>query len=134
MVFGTDSSQVHWKKVVADGKLQGEFRSVLNVASLTVDQWDEYWRDMTNFRNDYAAHRIVAETYPTTPKMDTALLVATTYDRWIRQRLRESQNAIFEEPSLRERYDRITRTSQKFLKPLVALGPTFDQEYERNVP
>lgn len=135
MVFGTDSSQVHWKRVVADENLQTDFRrSLLNVASLTDSQWDEYWRDMTKFRNDYTAHRIVADTYPTTPKMNTALLVATTYDTWIRQRLRESQNAVFDEPSLEERYDRVTRTSQHFLKQLVALGPTFDQEYEGRIP
>jgi hypothetical protein len=135
MVFGTDSSQIHWKKVMPDKEAQCDFRHrLLKVASLTSDQWDEYWRNMTDFRNDYAAHRTVAETYPTTPRMDTALLVATTYDGCIRELIKNSENAIFEEPSLQERYDRVTRTSQKFLKPFVALGPTFDQEYEGKVP
>lgn len=134
IVFGTDSSQVHWKKVVADETAQREFRQrLLSVARLTPDQWDAYWRDMTTFRNEYAAHTI-AGSYPTTPKMDTALLVATTYDQWIRERIRESSNAVFEEPSLQERYDRVTRTSEKLLESLIALGPTIDEEYEGNPP
>jgi hypothetical protein len=134
MLFGTDSSEIHWKKVIADENDQSDFRQrLLTVASLTQNQWDAYWLEMTTFRNDYAAHR-VAGSFPTTPKMDTALLVATTYDQWIRERLRETLNAIFEEPSVQERYDRVIRTSEKFLVPLIALGPTFDQEYEGNVP
>jgi hypothetical protein len=134
MVFGTDSNQIHWKKVVADEDAQRDFRDrLLSVASFTRDQWDSYWLDMTTFRNDYAAHR-VAGNYPTTPKMDTALLVATTYDQWIREQIGKSQNAIFEEPSLEERYARVTRTSEKFFESLVGLGPTVDQEYEGNPP
>ena len=134
MLFGTDSSQIHWKKVVSDETAQREFRHrLLSVASLTADQWDAYWLDMTKFRNEYAAHR-VAGSYPTTPKMDTALLVATTYDQWIRERITESSNAVFDEPTLQDRYDRVTRTSETFLKPLIALGPTVDQEYEGNSP
>ena len=135
MVFGTDSSQIHWKKVITDEGAQRDFRNrLLSVASFTQDQWESYWIEMTTFRNDFAAHRIVASTYPTTPKMDNALLVAITYDHWIRERLREALNAIFEEPSLRERYDRVTRTSEQHLKPLIALGPTADQEYEGSPP
>lgn len=133
-MVGTDSSHIHWKKVVLTETAQSEFRQrLLSIASLTPDQWDAYWLDMTKFRNEYAAHR-VAGSYPTTPKMDNALPVAITYDQWIRKRIRESSNAIFEEPSLRERYDKVTRTSKKFLKQLIALGPTVDQEYEGSPP
>jgi hypothetical protein len=134
MVFGTDSNQIHWKQVVTDGIDRRDFRNhLLAAASLTQDDWDNYWVEMTTFRNEYAAHR-VAGNYPVTPKMDTALLVATTYDLWIRERLREYSNATFDEPSVKERYDRVIRTSEKFLKTLVALGPTFEQEYEGNPP
>ena len=131
MVFGTDSNQIHWKKAITDETAQCDFRRrLLSVASLTQDQWEAYWLDMTTFRNDFAAHRIVATSYPITPKMDTALLVATTYDQWIR----ESLNAVFDEPSLEKRYDRVIRTSKKFLKQLIAFGPTVDQEHEGRVP
>lgn len=134
MVFGTDSSDIHWKKVIADKNIQSDFRSrLLSLANLTQNQWDTYWAEMTTFRNEFAAHRVVAP-YPVVPKMDTALLVATAYDQWIRERLRDELNAIFEEPSLRDRYDRVTRTSETFLKPLIALGPTVDQEYEGSPP
>jgi hypothetical protein len=113
MVFGNDSNQIHWKKVVRDINMQSDFRQQLSkVGKFTSDQWNDYWHDMTDFRNKYAAHRTVAETYPTTPRMDTALLVATTYDGFIREWIRKSQNAIFEEPSLQERYDRVTRVTE----------------------
>jgi hypothetical protein len=135
MVFGTDSSEIHWKKVIVDKEMQCAFRQrLLKLGKFKSDQWDDYWDDMTTFRNKYAAHRTAEEIYPTTPMMDTAFLVCLTYDHWIRDWLRESQNAVFDEPSLEERYERVTHTSQKLLKPLVELGPTDEQEYEGNVP
>src|SRR3990172_8591600 len=64
MIFGTDSNQVHWKKVVADETAQCDFRQLLlDAASLTQDQWDAYWLDMTTFINDFAAHRIFSSSY-----------------------------------------------------------------------
>jgi hypothetical protein len=135
MVFGTESNELHWKKVVTGKNIQRDFRRhLLSASSMTQNQWDDYWRDMTTFRNKYTAHRIAMESYPTTPKMDTALLVATTYDQWIRGCIKESCIVFFDEPSLQNRYDRITRISQKFLKLLVAAGPTVDQEYEGRIP
>jgi putative SOS response-associated peptidase YedK len=65
--FGLAGLWEVWRK--PDGKRLGSFtiittepselvRSVHNrVPVLTSDQWDEYWRNMTDFRNDYAAHR-----------------------------------------------------------------------------
>src|SRR6266436_1280303 len=59
MVFGTDSSQIHWKNISADEDAQRDFRNrLLRVARFTQDQWDAYWLDMTTFRNDYGAHRV----------------------------------------------------------------------------
>lgn len=129
MVFGTDSSELHWKKVVADKHDQAAFRNhLLNVLGFTHDQWQAFWSSITDFRNRYAAHRHLP--YPLTPTMDTALRVATTYDKWFRSNV----NASFDEPSLQERYDRLIRTSADLLRHAVGLGPTLDQEYEGKVP
>lgn len=131
MVFGTDANQIHWKRVAADEDAQHDFRRfLLGVANLTQDELDAYWSKMMVFRNDFAAHRIVASSYPSTPNMDTALLVVTTYDDWFRQAV----TAVFDEPSLKERYDRLMRTMEAPIKQLIQLGPTLDQEYEGSLP
>ena len=129
MIFGTDSNELHWKRVAADDHAQSVFRShLLNALGLTHDQWSHFRSNMMEFRNKYAAHRNMP--YPPTPTMDTALRVVTTYDEWFRH----SVNAIFDEPSLQERYDRLMRTSAEPLRRAVSLGPTVDQEYEGQLP
>ena len=131
MVFGTDDNAIHWKKVAVDQQAQDSFRDrLLKVTRLTRTQWGSYWHDMIKFRNDYAAHRVVAQIYPTTPKMDTALLVVTTYDEWIREAL----GTAFAEPTLQERYDRLSRVSKKSSMKQIQIGPNLDEEYEGIVP
>ena len=125
MLFGPNSSEVHWKKVIADDSAQSTFRShLLDVLGFTHDQWEDYRSSMLDFRNTYAVHRNLP--YPPTPTMDTALRVVTTYDEWFRN----SVSATFDDPSLRERYVRLMRTSADPLSHAVSLGPTLDQEYE----
>ena len=131
MVFGTDSNQIHWKRVAADDEAQRSFRRHLLCAiDLTREQWETYWSDMTTFRNKFAAHRIVAPVYPSVPNMDVALLAATTYDDWFRI----SVTASFEEPSLRARYDRLIRVSGDTFTKLISTGPLVDTEYEGDPP
>ena len=131
MVFGADSNQVHWKKVAIDDETQCIFRChLLSVIGLTKEQWDTYWSDMTTFRNDFAAHRIVEPAYPSVPNMDTALLIATTYDDWFRS----SVTALFDEPSLRARYERLMRVSKDTFMKLISIGPVVELEYEGKPP
>ena len=126
MVFGTDSNELHWKKVAVDDSTQSAFRKYLLTAMcLTLEQWSECRSNMMEFRNRYAAHSNIP--YPPTPTMDRALRVVTTYDNWFRNNV----DAIFDEPPLQERYDRLIRTSAKPLNHAVSLGPTVEQEYER---
>ena len=129
MVFGTDSNELHWKRVVSDDHTQSAFRShLLNTIGLSLEQWSDCRLNMMEFRNKYAAHSNMP--YPPAPTMDTALRVVTTYDEWFRH----SVNAIFDEPSLQERYDRLIRTSSEPLQHAVSLGPTVEQEYEGQLP
>ena len=129
MVFGTDSNELHWKKVAADDFAQCAFRShLLKTLGLSDEQWSKCRSNMMEFRDRYAAHSNVP--CPPTPMMETALRVVTTYDEWFRH----SVSAIFDEPSLQERYDRLMRTSAKPLHHAVSLGPTTWQEYEGQLP
>lgn len=129
MVFGTNSNELHWKKVAKNDFAQSAFRSyLLNAIGFSLEQWSECQTDMMDFRNKYAAHSNIP--HPPTPTMDTALRVVTTYDEWFRH----SVNAIFDEPSLQERYERLMRTSAKPLRYAVSLGPTVEQEHDGQLP
>ncbi len=87
MVFGTDSNEIHWKKVVTDEQYQDDSWCYLRkVAGMTKNQVHEIWSKMTSFRNNYAAHRIASNSYPNVPYMDTALIIATNYDDWFRSK------------------------------------------------
>jgi len=131
MVFGTDSSEIHWKKVTADHQARSSFRRhLLSVIGLTREEWQTYWSNMTTFRNNFAAHRIVAPVYPSVPNMDVALLAATAYDDWFRG----SVAASFGEPPLRARYDRLIRVSGRTFARLISAGPPLDAEYEGHPP
>jgi hypothetical protein len=125
MVFGTDSNELHWKKVALNDCTQSAFRNyLLTEMSLTLEQWSECRSNMMEFRNRYAAHSNIP--YPPTPTMDLALGVVTTYDDWFRNSIDET----FDEPSLQQRYERLMRTSLKPLTHAVSLGPTVEKEYE----
>jgi|GEM_PF-2038864 len=129
MVFGADSSELHWKRVVVGKDTQHSFRKhLLTTLDFTDPQWKAFWIGMTDFRNKYAAHRCSPS--PSAPLMDKALEAAVTYDAWVRQRI----DAVFVEPSLQKRYDRLMRTSSEPLRKLVNLGPTLEQEYEGHLP
>jgi hypothetical protein len=131
MVFGADSNEVHWKNVAVDEETQNAFRShLLAITGLTKEQWHGYWLDMTTFRNSFAAHKTITVNYPPVPILDMAMLVATTYDDWFRN----SVAAVFEEPALRARYDKLIRVSGDLFLKLVGSGPTVEDEYEGSSP
>ncbi len=131
MVFGADSNEIHWKRVVLDKASQTAFRKHLTtVTGMTGSKWKIYWLSMTKFRNKYASHKSVQGKYPSVPMMDMALQVATGYDDWVRQKVYAS----FREPSLRDRYQRLIRTSPQSLTKAVRKGPWIEDEYEGHPP
>ena len=88
-IFGTDDNEIHWKKITIENldEFQNEFRSIIyTVTGLSKDGWDEYWRKLCEFRNNYVAH-VVLEYNEPVPRMDHALTVARVYDEWIRKEL-----------------------------------------------
>ena len=131
MVFGADSNDVHWKKVVVDKETQNSFRSrLLSVTGMTNEEWQAYWLRMTTFRNDFVAHKVVKTDYPSVPVLDMALLVVTAYDDWFRN----SVSASFIEPPLKVRYEKLMRVSGETFVKLVSSGLMIEDEYEGNPP
>ena len=131
IVFGADSNETHWKKVVLDEQYQDDFRQYLRSATgITKKQIDKYWSEMTTFRNCYVAHRKDLLTYTCIPYMDQALAHVIAYDKWLRQKI----TASFQEPFLKKRYNRLIRTTEKFCGLLIENGPNVDQEYEGKPP
>ncbi|WP_319549364.1 hypothetical protein [Desulfogranum marinum] len=123
MIFGVDSNEIHWKRVVPDAIGQKEFRGKL-LSALRLDRtaWDKYWSQMTTFRNDYTAHRQIKPAHPTVPYMEHALQAAILYDEWIREKLNELNVVMFDEPKLKDRYDWLMRTSKEPFTKMIPEG------------
>ena len=87
-VFGADDgSDIHWKKLsVSDRKkLEDTFRiGVLGATKLDRAGWREYWGELTDFRNKYAAH-LDLDYKGKMPNFDIALQIGYFYDKWIRE-------------------------------------------------
>jgi hypothetical protein len=131
MIFGADSNEIHWKKVVSDESTKASFRQhLMTVTGMSSAQWDSYWLSVTSFRNEYAVHRNNQDKHHAVPMMDMALKIAVSYDDW----LRDVMQADFEEPSLRDRYQRLIRTSKQTLAGVVCKGPWLEDEYEGSPP
>lgn len=110
MVFGSDGcNPTHWKKLslTQSHELQEGFRKgLIEHTGIKWTEWEEYWKRMTAFRDKYAAHRELDFSAPV-PNFDLALKVAYYFDDWIRWIISPDS---FEEPSLRESEERISKT------------------------
>jgi|CXWL01.1.fsa_nt_gi hypothetical protein len=110
MVFGSDGcNPTHWKKLslTQSHELQEGFRKgLIEHTGIKWAEWEEYWKRMTAFRDKYAAHRELDFSAPV-PNFDLALKVAYYFDDWIRWIISPDS---FEEPSLRESEERISKT------------------------
>lgn len=102
MVFGADGcNPTHWKHLSPDQSktLRQSFRGGLfQEAGLNAQAWDQYWKEVVDFRNNYAAHRALEFSSPV-PHLDTALKVVNYYDKWIRRVISPDT---FAEPLLEE--------------------------------
>jgi hypothetical protein len=99
MVFGSDSNPTHWKKLSvthAERLSQSFYDGLVRKTHLDRAHWREYWRQMTRFRNKWAAHRELEEYKDPVPNFDVALAVAYHYE-WVRDIISPDS---LEEPSL----------------------------------
>lgn len=88
MIFGADSSNpIHWKNLNTDKKdfIREDFRkNLLSSLNIKEKQWDNYWKEVVNFRDKFVAHRELNFNEPV-PYFDTAFKVALFYDEWVRK-------------------------------------------------
>ena len=115
MVFGSDGcNPTHWKNLSDEDckELQSSFRQRLcEVIGLSTDRWNEYWLEITSFRNRYVAHRELNYDEPV-PGFTTALDIALFYDRWVREIISPD---ILEEPPL----DQFVKALRAAVVPLI---------------
>lgn len=132
MIFGADSNEIHWKKVVPDKSDQEAFRSrLLADLGMTEAELKEYWSGMTNFRNDFAAHRPAKSPHPSVPKMEPAFQAVISYDEWLRGKMHAGFDFVVNEPILIGRYHRLMRTSAEPFERMIQIGPSESEEYEK---
>lgn len=82
-VFGSNTEETHWKAVVDD---QQRFRSALfGQIGIKEEDFQAYWRAMTNFRNKVVAHfdSVHFET-ESTPSFDLAMESSVITHRYLR--------------------------------------------------
>ena len=133
MIFGADSNEIHWKKVVPEKSDQEGLRShLLEDLGVTEAEWKNYWSGMTTFRNDFAAHRPAKSTHPNVPKMEPAFRAVISYDEWLRDKMHAGFDFVVNEPILLDRYNRLMRTSAEPFEKMIQIGPTVDEEYKEH--
>ncbi len=103
MVFGSDGcNPTHWKKLSlnqSETLRQNFCDGLFGQTDLTQQTWESYWREIVDFRNNYAAHRALGFSSPV-PHFDMALEVACYYDNWIRKCKRITKKLICEQTLL----------------------------------
>lgn len=101
MVFGSDSNEVHWKKVMPFETDQQNFRALFtDQLEISMEEWGEYRKAMTTFRDKFAAHRTLG-ILPAPPCLDVAVNIVFAYDCWIRKSLADTY---FDESFLEDSY------------------------------
>jgi hypothetical protein len=66
---------------------------------------------------------------PETPFTSPAVIA---YDEWLRETMHAGFDFVLNEPILKDRYERLMRTSREPFKTMIRMGPTVDQEYEKD--
>jgi len=114
MLFGSDGcNPTHWKNLSTDqsDELKRSFRDGLPQSTgINGEHWVQYHKEMTDFRNEYVAHRELQYKKPV-PNFDIALKVVYYYDHWIRGIIVPD---VMEEPLLEK-----TTIKLKAMEPLI---------------
>lgn len=126
MIFGSHGcNPIHWKHLSEkeSEELQASFRKGLSSQTgLTKEQWQQYWNDITDFRNRYAAHRELDFAKPV-PDFTTALEIAFYYDHWIREVISPD---FFEEPMLEETAQALRKSVAPLINQLLEHTKKYD--------
>ncbi|MBL1263626.1 hypothetical protein JJL52_08040 [Methylomicrobium sp. RS1] len=84
IVFGADNNESHWKKI-SDYDMSTIELEIRSAAGLTGDDWGKYWKEIVDFRNNYAAHRSVNPNDDKVPSLDKAFEIAKSYFELLRK-------------------------------------------------
>lgn len=72
-VFGTDSEEMHWKNLINENEVK-DFRTMMHVsAKKTPKEFEAYWRQMKEIRNDACAHFTYKYVGKKAPSFETAI-------------------------------------------------------------
>jgi hypothetical protein len=133
MVFGSDGcNPTHWKKLSAknSNKLQTSFRDeVCEFLGIDFQQWKHYWKNLTDFRNQYVAHRELKFKKPV-PSFDTAINVAFFYDKWIRKIIHPD---ILDIEGFEKYAEELKLASIPLIKKLIQITKDYNQSKNRFV-
>ena len=111
MVFGSDTNSTHWKQLSTTTS-QTDYQQYLGLSG---DQRQQYWNDMKDFRDKYAAHHDPDFANPV-PNFDVALKVAFYYDHWVRKLIFPDT---VEEPALGSFARSLQETAVPFVEKLM---------------
>jgi hypothetical protein len=79
VVFGADSEETHWKRVVPLSD-HAAFRSgLLTATGLSEGKWRAYWEEMKTYRNNHLSHKGARKPGDIYPSLDHALTTAYYY-------------------------------------------------------
>jgi len=133
MVFGAKGcNQIHWKRLSEKDcdELQSSFRKRLQeVTGLSLDLWNDYWSEITTFRNKYVVHRELRYDKPV-PDFSNAITVALFYDRWIRETIAPD---ILQEPALEEFVIGLKSSTVPLIEKLLAITKEYNISTEQQL-
>ena len=133
MVFGAEGcNQTHWKKLSEKDceELQSSFRNRLQeVTGLSLEQWNNYWLEITTFRNKYVAHRELNYDKPV-PNFSNAITVALFYDQWIREIIAPD---ILAEPPLEEFLIKLKSSIVPLIEKLLSVTKEYNMSTEQQL-
>lgn len=131
MVFGADGcNPTHWKNLSADdsAELIRSFRQCLfNKTGINSGEWEKYWKEMTSFRNQYAAHRELNYKNPV-PDFSIALNISHYYDNWIRKVIEPD---VFDEPLLTETEENLKKAVAPLIDQLLKITKEYNKDTEQ---
>lgn len=81
MVFGANNNETHWKKTGIGCELKNLILTKLN---MTEDEYLIYWTEVTNWRNQFSAHRVPDFRQPT-PELKQAKAIVFIYEIWVKK-------------------------------------------------
>lgn len=87
-IFGSTGQDTHWKKLAETEEVKNVFtpyskENILLATSLSVNEWEEYHKNLVTVRNKHFAHFDMESMQLHFPNLDAALNAAISYREWL---------------------------------------------------